>query len=160
MRVCGVELTANDAVICLLHKEGQLFDLPDCRVRKLSLPKGHSREDLQKFQFDFKKLMEDYKVDHVAIKERMTKGKFAGGAVSFKLEAAIQLIDGVNVKVVSPSQIKSVQSDYPLPIMFEETGLKVFQQAAFNVAYTAHHIDLSVDQVYSQVKSNPYQSED
>lgn len=139
-RICGVELTANDAVICLLHKEGQLFDLPDCRVRKISLPKQHSREDLQQFQFTFKKLMDDYKVDAVAIKERMTKGKFAGGAVSFKLEAAIQLIDGIDVSLVSATQIKTVQSDHPLPILFEETGLKVFQQAAFNTAYSAQYL--------------------
>lgn len=154
MRICGVELTANDAVICLLHREGQLYDLPDCRVRKLSLPKGHSREDLQNFQFAFKKLMEDYKVDHVAVKERMAKGKFAGGAVSFKLEAAIQLIDELEVTIVSSAQIKSIKADRPLPIPFEDTGLKVFQQAAFTVGYVAHHIDLSVEQAYSQVKTD------
>ena len=49
MRICGVELTSNDAVVCLLHLENKQFTLPDFRVRKLTLPKEHTREDLQQF---------------------------------------------------------------------------------------------------------------
>lgn len=138
MRICGVELSANDAVICLLNKDGQLYDLPDCRVRSLTLPKEHSREDLQQFQFAFAKLMEDYKVDKVAIRERMTKGKFAGGAISFKLESAIQLCSGFDVELYSAATMKAVLSDFPVPVPFSETGLKAFQESAFNVAYVAH----------------------
>ncbi|MDD2738373.1 MAG: DUF3010 family protein [Methylomonas lenta] len=138
MRICGVELTGNDAVVCLLHLEDQQFEIPDCRVRKLTLPKDHTREDLQQFQFAFAKLLSDYRVDKVAIKERMPKGKFAGGAISFKLESAIQLIADIDVVVLSSTQIKSVLSEHPLPITFAETGLKVFQEAAFTAAYAAH----------------------
>lgn len=140
MIICGVELTGNDAVVCLLHLEDQQFEIPDCRVRKLTLPKDHTREDLQQFQFAFAKLVSDYRVDKVAIKERMPKGKFAGGAISFKLESAIQLIADIDVVVLSSTQIKSVLSEHPLPITFAETGLKVFQEAAFTVAYAAHRL--------------------
>jgi len=140
MIICGVELSANDAVICLLELENKQFNLPDCRVRKLSLPKDHTREELQKFQFAFAKLMTDYRVDKVAIKERMTKGKFAGGAISFKLESAIQLIADIDVTLLSSTQIKSALSDHPLPVSFSDTGLKVFQEAAFKTAYTAHRV--------------------
>ena len=138
MIICGVELSANDAVVCLLHLENKQFNLPDCRVRKLTLPKDHTRADLQKFQFSFAKLMSDYRVDRVAVKERMTKGKFAGGAISFKLESAIQLITDIDVTLLSSTHIKSVLSGNPLPVQFSDTGLKVFQEAAFKVAYAAH----------------------
>jgi hypothetical protein len=141
MIICGVELSANDAVICLLDLDKKQFNLPDCRVRKLSLPKDHTREDLQKFQFAFAKLMTDYRVDKVAIKERMTKGKFAGGAISFKLESAIQLIENIDVDLLSSAQIKSALSDNPLPVSFSDTGLKVFQEAAFKTAYAAHRLN-------------------
>jgi hypothetical protein len=141
MKICGVELTANDAVICLLQLENKQFNLPDCRTRKLTLPKDHTREDLKKFQFSFAKLMSDYGVDRVAIKERMTKGKFAGGAISFKLESAIQLIEEVDVILLSSTQIKSALSKNPLPIQFSDTGLKVFQEAAFKVAYAAQKLN-------------------
>ena len=85
MIVCGVELTGSDAVVCLLNMDRGQFNLPECKVRKLSLPKNHSREDLKRFQAAFAELMAEYGVTRVAIKERMPKGKFAGGAISFKL---------------------------------------------------------------------------
>ena len=137
MKVLGVDLAANDAVICLLDLNNQQFALPDCRVRKLTLPKDHTRKDLQQFQFAFTKLIADYKIDKVAIKGRMPKGKFAGGAISFKLEAAIQLITEADVNILSPAQIKSTLAANTIPILFANTGLKVFQEAAFTVAYVA-----------------------
>lgn len=138
MRICGVELAANDVVVCILQRDNSQFALPDCRVRKISLPKDHSRADLQQFQFAFGKLMSDYMIEKVAIKERPTKGKFAGGAVSFKLESAIQLLTDIDVVLLSAAQIKSALADNPLPISPANAGLKAFQETAFTVAYAAH----------------------
>ena len=140
MKICGVDLVGNDAVICLLFLDKQLFSLPECRVRKLTLPKNHSRKDLQYFEASFVKLMTDYKVDKVAIRERAPKGKFAGSAVSFKLEAVIQLISEIEVEILSLMQIKSAQKDMPLPFAFEDTELKAFQKDAFTVAYASHRL--------------------
>jgi hypothetical protein len=137
MKICGVELAGNDAIICLLGLDNQQFNLPDCRVRKITLPKNHTRSDLQYFQSTFVKLMNDYGVSKVAIKERAPKGKFAGGAIGFKLEAAIQLIDDIEVVVIPQKDIKLGLSEHSLPITFTETGLKAFQEAAFTVAYVA-----------------------
>ncbi|TGN40281.1 DUF3010 family protein [Marinobacter confluentis] len=137
MTVCGVELSGSDAVICLLNMDRGQFNLPDCKVRKLSLPKNHSRDDLKQFQANFAELQADYGVTHVAIKERMPKGKFAGGAISFKMEAAIQLITEpeLTVTLLPPTLIKSTLASNPLPIAFADTGLKAFQEAAFTAAY-------------------------
>jgi hypothetical protein len=140
MRICGVDLTGSDAVICLLELDKGQFNLLDCRVRKLMLKKGHSAKDLREFQFEFAKLMSDYRVDKVMIRERMPKGKFAGGAISFKLESAIQLIADLDVTLLSPSQIKSALSENPLPVRFSDTGLKVFQEVAFKTAYAAQRL--------------------
>ena len=71
MKICGVELTGSDAVVCLLNLEQGQFNLPDCRVRKLRLNRAYSRKEFQQFQFGFSKLMRDYSVDKVFIKERM-----------------------------------------------------------------------------------------
>ncbi|MCR8913387.1 DUF3010 family protein [Marinobacter panjinensis] len=140
MIVCGVELTGSDAVVCLLKLDRGQFSLPECRVRKLSLNRNHTRDDLKQFQVAFAELMAEHGVTSVAIKERMPKGKFAGGAISFKLEAAIQLIDGagLEVRLLSPALIKSTLAANPLPIPFAETGLKVFQETAFTAAYVGH----------------------
>ena len=137
MIICGVELSGSDAVVCLLKLDRGQISLPECKVRKLSLSKNHTRDDLKQFQAAFAELMAEHEVTRVAIKERMPKGKFAGGAISFKLEAAIQLIDdtGLEVTLLPPALIKSTLAANPLPIPFTETGLKVFQETAFTAAY-------------------------
>ena len=137
MRICGVDLTGSDAVICLIAQDKAGFNLPDCKVRKLTLKKKHTGEDLRQFQLDFAKLMSDYSVEKIVIRERMPKGKFAGGAISFKLESAIQLIPNLDVALIPPSAIKSALLENPLSINFSETGLKVFQENAFKTAYAA-----------------------
>lgn len=140
MIICGVELTGSDAVVCMLNLDRGQFSLPECKVRKLSLNKNHTREDLKQFQAAFAELMAEHGVTRVVIKERMPKGKFAGGAISFKLEAAIQLIDGsgLEVRLLPPALIKSTLAANPLPIPFAETGLKIFQETAFTAAYVGH----------------------
>ncbi|NOH80420.1 DUF3010 family protein [Vibrio sp. RE86] len=135
MKICGVELKGNDAVICLLSHEDSVVHLPDCRVAKISIANANDTQEVRKFQFSFAKLVEDYKIEKVVIRQRQTKGKFAGGAVGFKLEAAIQLIESLNVEVVSPTQIKESLKKNPLAIGFKETGLKQYQEQAFTTAY-------------------------
>jgi hypothetical protein len=135
MKVCGVELKANDAIICVMNKENGLYDIPHIRVPKLSITDPGSTENIRKFQFDFKKLMSDYQISHVVIKGRALKGKFSGGPVSFKLEAAIQLIDELSVEIVSASFVKQALARTPIGIDFRDTGLKKFQQTAFETVF-------------------------
>ena len=140
MIVCGVELSGSDAVVCLLNLDQGQFSLPECKVRKLSLRKNHTSEDLKQFQAEFAQWLVNYDVRKVAVKERMTKGRFAGGAVSFKLEATLQLMADrdLEVSLLSPALIKSTLAAHPVPIAFAQTGLKAFQENAFLVAYAAH----------------------
>jgi hypothetical protein len=104
-------------------------------VRKIEYTKKNTTSDLRYFQATFAKLIEDYKVDAVIIKERPLKGKFAGGALGFKMEAAIQLIPDLDVHVMTNIDLKETLNRYPVPVDFSETGLKIFQQAAFNTAF-------------------------
>jgi hypothetical protein len=142
MIICGVELTGSDAVVCLLNLDRGQFSLPDCKVRKLSLNKNHTQDDLKQFQTAFAALMTEYQVSRVAIRERMAKGRFAGGAISFKLETAIQLMEGTQpeVRLLPSAVIKSTLAANPLPIPFADTGLKAFQETAFTTAYVGHMV--------------------
>jgi hypothetical protein len=135
MRVCGVELKGNDAIICLLSLDEGLFSLPECRVAKLDLNNANDAEHLQRFQFAFAKLMVDYKVDKVVIRQRPTKGKFAGGYVGFKLEAAMQLSKELDVTLLSNAELKESLKRTELTIDFRGTGLKKFQEPAFTTAF-------------------------
>ena len=135
MKVCGVDINSNDVNLCLLALKDELFELPDCRSRRLTLKNVNSTPDLRHFQQTFAKLMQDYQVERVVIRQRPMKGKFAGGAVGFKLEAAIELISDLNVIIMSTTDIKESLKRNPMQISFAETDLKVYQEVAFNTAY-------------------------
>jgi len=135
MKACGVELKGNDAIICIMSKENNLYDIPHTRVQKVSLDNAGDAEQVQKFQFTFAKLMEDYGVTHVLIKGRALKGKFSGGPVGFKLEAAIQLISELQVEILSASYIKKELAKSQVDIDFRDTGLKQYQEQAFSSVF-------------------------
>lgn len=137
MRVCGVEIKHNEAYVCLLEQKDGLFHLPDCRARRLTLAISDGRKGLLAFQASFAKLMEDYSIAKVAIRERPMSGKYGGTGLSFKLEAAIQLIASVEVETFPPAAIKAQLSLQPMPVRFDETELKPFQEAAFITAYVS-----------------------
>lgn len=134
MRVCGVELKGGEAIINLLSYEGETFNVPECRKVSFSVSHSASTESIRDFHFAFHKLMQDYKVDEVVIIEREQKGKLAGSATSFKLEAAIQLGD-VPVTLLSPVTIKEQNKRNPPQVDFDSLDLKRVQQNAFEAAF-------------------------
>ncbi|SES71637.1 DUF3010 family protein [Thalassotalea agarivorans] len=135
MKVCGVELKGNDAIICVMSLANGLYDLPRIRVPKIAINDAGDAEQMQKFQFTIEKLLQDYAIDKVVIKGRAMKGKFAGGPVGFKLEAAIQLLPSANCEIVSSNFIKQTLAKTQLQIDFRDTGLKKFQEGAFQTAF-------------------------
>jgi len=144
MKICGVELKGNDAIVCIMSRENGLYDIPHLRVQKIAIVDAGDAEQVRGFQFAFSKLMEDYKVDKVVIRGRALKGKFAGGPVGFKLEAAIQLIENLSVEIIAGSAVKKSLSRSQVDIDFRDTGLKQYQQNAFETVFsyfeqTAYH---------------------
>jgi hypothetical protein len=134
MKACGIEIKSNEAILCLLTLTDGVFHLPDCRTRRLTLA-DTSAKGLKNFQNTFAKLVEDYKIDAVIIRQRQSKGKFAGSAIGFKLEAAIELINDLDVTIYGPTDIKESLRKNPIAVPFSETGLKQFQEPAFTTAY-------------------------
>ena len=136
MKICGVELKGNDAIICIMSRENGLYDIPQVRVQKISLSDASDAEQVQHFQFTFAKLMEDYKVEKVVIRGRALKGKFSGGPVGFKLEAAIQLIKELTVEIVTSTSVKKALAKSQVDIDFRDTGLKQYQENAFETVFS------------------------
>lgn len=135
MKICAIELKGNDVILCLLELNNGLFSIPQCRVAKIAIKNAADGEQLRHFQFTFVKLMADYHIEQVVIRERHMKGKFAGGAAGFKLEAALQLAPELQVELFSSTQIKESLKRTELTIDFHQTGLKKFQEQAFTTAF-------------------------
>ncbi len=134
MRVCAVELKGGEAILCLLSYQGETFNVPDCRQQSFSVSNSANAESIKDFHFAFSKLMQDYHVDQIVVLERDQKGKRAGSATSFKLEAAIQL-SGLPVTLMSELDVKEQLKRNPQQVDFEGIGLKKFQRNAFDLAY-------------------------
>lgn len=135
MNILGVELNNKEAVLALINYEHGLLNVKECRSRGIELRKGETTEGMQGFQFQFSKFLEDYKIDKVVIKQRATKGKFSGSANSFKMEAAIQLIQELEVALISATEIKETVKKNPLEFTMKDLGLRQFQEQAFQAAY-------------------------
>lgn len=136
MNLLGVELNNKEAVLCLMSSEAGLFNIKQCRTRGIELRNGETSEGIQGFQFQFMKFIEDYQVETIVIKQRPAKGKFSGSANSFKMEAAIQLIDNISVEMVSSTEIKETMKRNPIEYTMKDLDLRQFQEQAFNAAYT------------------------
>ena len=135
MRVCGVELIGNEAIISIMQLKDGLYDVPEVRVTKFVLGDAINTEPLKKFQFDFAQLMKDYQVDTVVIRQRALKGKFAGNPLSFKIEGALQLIDNLKTFVLSSAYVKEGLSKAQVKPDAREIGLKQFQEQAMLTAF-------------------------
>ncbi|NUY55858.1 MULTISPECIES: DUF3010 family protein [Salinivibrio] len=134
MRVCAVDLKGNEANLVLLDSENDLFSVPDCRAKKINVPSPESQESIQHFHRTMSKLVEDYQVEKIVIRERQTKGKFAGSSAGFKMEAVLQLIDGVEAEVLPNNIMKQTLKRHPIDVNLKELGLKQFQEHAFLTA--------------------------
>ncbi len=135
MRICAVDLKNNEANICLMELNQGLINVPDCRAKKFTLLDASSTEQIRSFRKQFTKLIDDYKIDAVVIRERPTHGKFAGSAISFKLEACLQLIDNIECEVLKNSDVKEIIKRSPLQVTPKEVGLKQFQEHALITAF-------------------------
>ncbi|NRB37033.1 MAG: DUF3010 family protein [Pseudomonadales bacterium] len=134
MLVCAVELKGREAILSLLNQDGGAFMVPDCRQRLFTVSPSDTTESIRSFQFAFAKLMEDYKVEEIVVIQREQKGKFMGSATSFKLEAAIQLLE-LPVTMMSTKEIKAQITRNPIQVDFDSLDLKKFQKPAFGAAY-------------------------
>ncbi len=135
MKICSIDIQGSEAMLCLLSMEDGLFSVHDCRQTRIPLQQDSDQEKVRKFQFTIAKLLEDYKIENVVIRGRLQKGKFAGSAVGFKMEAAIQLIDSLKVDILSAQEIKEQLKKNPLMTDVREVGLKKFQDGAFQTGY-------------------------
>ncbi|MCL2916825.1 DUF3010 family protein [Shewanella litorisediminis] len=134
MRVCGVELKGAEAIISLVGYDKEAFNVPECRKHSFVVNDADNQEAIREFHFAFAKLMADYKVEHIVIVEREQKGKLAGSAIGFKLEAAIQLGE-LPVTLLKPTAIREQCKRNPPQVDYEVLGLKRFQLQAFEAGY-------------------------
>ena len=130
-RICGVELKSSEAILAVIACEDGEEIVVDLEPRKIGIEDDESSAAIKSFYDSFNDFVRNNHIETVVVKKRAKKGKMAGGAISFKLEALIQLNEITNVAFVSGQGIAAAEKRRPFDIPDE---LKKYQQTAFMAA--------------------------
>jgi len=90
MKICGIELKGNDAILVSINANGDTFEILESKTKKIKMKDSDIQADVIAFSREMYAYLDSQGYDQIAIKARAKKGKFAGGSVSFKIEGILQ----------------------------------------------------------------------
>ena len=103
MVVCGCEISAKEVRLAVVHlNDDGNVEMRRLKITRIELEDDTSEADLRSFLAALHEFARENKIDTFSIKTRAKKGRMAGGAVSFKIETLIQLVEGCDTRFVSP----------------------------------------------------------
>lgn len=103
MRVCGCEISAQEVRLAVVElNNGGEVEMLRLKTTRIELADDTSEADLRAFLGSLQEFAREHQIATFVIKTRARKGKMAGGAVSFKIETLIQLVEGCDTRFVSP----------------------------------------------------------
>lgn len=130
MRICGCDISGQEVrlAVVYLNDEGNVEMLrPD--TTRIKLDDDTSEVALRLCLAALHAFSRENEIETFVIKTRAKKGRMAGGAVSFKIETLIQLVDGCHTRFVSPVALshfaKKDVKEYPakLPVYLKNAFL-------------------------------------
>lgn len=130
-RICGIELKSSEAILAVIELTDDGYDFVDIEPKKIKLGNDESNDLVKSFYDAVVNFSKDNQIDTFVIKKRPKNGKMAGGAVSFKLEAIIQLNGVAEVDFVSGQGIASAHKKEPFEM---PDGMNKYQENAFMAA--------------------------
>ena len=129
MKVVGIELKNSEARFVVLKGSVSDYQVCSLKTNKIKLEDSKSQEQVRHFYNEISEFLDEHQAEKVGIKERMTKGRFSGSSISFKMEALFQMTDH-DIQLVHSMSMKSKLKGLNL----EVNGLKKYQEEAFKVA--------------------------
>ncbi len=130
MRICGIDLKANNTIVSVIenNEEDDILVYVDMKIKKIELANDESQSDVDKYFESINSFLRSNKIEKVFIKKRAKKGNFAGGAVTFKMEAMIQLNDVCEVSFITSQSIGAYtkKNNVELP-----SSLNKYQEQAY-----------------------------
>lgn len=128
MKVCGIEIKGNNAILSCLNGDSESCEVISNEIKKIELSDSKIQKNVRSFSNAINQFFKEMNFDRIAIKARAEKGKFAGGATSFKIEGLIQntdydveIIHGATIK----SKLKGIEIDFSIVNKYQEEALKL-----------------------------------
>lgn len=131
MKYCGIELKGDEARIIGVETKGESYSVITSAADRFKIKDPSSQQEIQSFAASFQKFLTTGHFDAIGIKGRMTKGRFAGGSTSFKMEGIIQCMP-FTISIINPATIRAKMKDRELDL----SGCKEYQIEALKVVLT------------------------
>jgi hypothetical protein len=134
MTLCGIEIKGSEAIIAVASLNNQTLTHVALATKKIALEDDDEAANVKAFAAQVKAFVRDNAIERIAIKKRSKKGEFAGGPTTFKIEGVFQLLEGVEVTLLSPQTInaQNKKHNFDLP-----ATLNKYQHEAFKTACSA-----------------------
>jgi hypothetical protein len=100
----GIEFKGSMARLVFVTLDNN-NDIKDISFAKADIGEGNSKKSIIDFKATVENELIKHKPDSIAIKSRASKGGFAGGSKSFKMEAIVQLLAKYDVVFVAPQTV-------------------------------------------------------
>ncbi|UII71134.1 DUF3010 family protein [Pseudomonas sp. HN11] len=134
MKICGIEIKGSEAIIAVTSLDNQTLSHVALATKKIALNDDDETANVKAFAAQVKVFVQEHGITRIAIKKRSKKGEFAGGPTTFKIEGVFQLLDAVEVTLLSPQTInaQNKKHNFDLP-----ATLNKYQHEAYKAACSA-----------------------
>jgi hypothetical protein len=106
MAICGVEIGGKEIRLAVVSVSGQgKVILHKIENKKIIMSDERNTESVQTFQKAIRAFARENSIEEFVLKDRARTGTYSGGAVSFKIEAILQLVEECKVSFVNPSTL-------------------------------------------------------
>jgi len=105
VKICGIELKSNNAIVSVIEYLNDEINFIETKIKKIVLENDEDINSVLKFKNEIESFLNENAINYIALKKRAKKGTFAGGAVTFKSEAIIQLNSICEVHFVTSQAI-------------------------------------------------------
>jgi len=105
MNLCGIELKSNNAIVSVIEYLNDEINFIETKTKKIVLENDEDINSILKYKNEIETFLKENNINKIALKKRAKKGTFAGGAVTFKSEAIIQLNTICEVNFVTSQAI-------------------------------------------------------
>jgi hypothetical protein len=133
MKVIGIEIKSNEAIVVVLEKDTTGKITQSAESTKIGIADSASNNQVRQFMQQVKASLDNINADEIAILARngKAKGTMAPSPFSFKLEGLFQLYDKKDVLFVWPQTVSAFLKRNACPLSSE----KKYQEDAFKLAY-------------------------
>jgi len=135
MRICGIEISGSKANLCVVEVVSDEYTALKLGLPKIELSDDNEQSSVKIFRDTILSFFRENKVDHAVIIKRQSKGEYAAGPTTFKIEGIIQLCDDTPVLLLQPNTIASTLKKNPID---RPDNIHKYQHKAFEAAYAYH----------------------